>query len=187
MNTIEIFAVSLAVAMDAFAVSICKGLSIRKTNVTHMLKAGLYFGFFQALMPFLGFILGVRFKDLIMNVDHWIALVLLSLIGVNMIKESRSGSCSTDPSMGFKKMITLAIATSIDAMAVGITMSILNVNLIFAISMMGIVTFILSALGIKLGNIFGSRSKTTAEMIGGFVLIIIGVKILLEHLGILVL
>ncbi|MDO4594645.1 MAG: manganese efflux pump MntP family protein [Tissierellia bacterium] len=185
MSFSEILAISFAVAMDAFAISICKGLSLKKTNIKHMVITGLYFGIFQSLMPFIGFILGASFRDLIMSIDHWIAFVILGFLGANMIKEAITGTCPIDPSLTFKVMLPLAIATSIDALAVGITLSLLKVNLVLAISSMGIVTFIFSAIGIKIGNIFGARSKMFAEIIGGVVLILMGCKILVEHLGLL--
>lgn len=172
--------------MDAFAVSICKGLATEKLSVKHMAIAGLWFGGFQGLMPTIGFVLGVQFKDKITAIDHWIAFVLLGCIGFNMIRESldREESCPVG-GMSAKIMFPLAVATSIDALAVGVTFAFLNVNIIMAAGFIGVITFMFSAAGVKVGNIFGSKYKSKAELAGGIILILLGLKILLEHLGIL--
>lgn len=183
MGLTEIFFIGIGLSMDAFAVSVCKGLSVRKVKPKHCLITGLYFGGFQALMPFLGYILGVQFKSLIMSFDHWIAFVLLCLIGANMIKESSVDSCENfDTSFGLKSMLPLAVATSIDALVVGVTFAFLQVNIIFAITIIGITTFSLSVVGLKFGNAFGLKYRSKAELFGGIVLILMGVKILIEHL-----
>ena len=174
MSTWELFILAVGLSMDAFAVSVCKGLSVKKLRPKHMLIAGLYFGGFQALMPLLGYLLGVQFQSLIQSFDHWIAFVLLALIGASMIKDSFS----------FKTMLPLAVATSIDALAVGVTFAILQVNIVPAVSFIGVTTFILAAVGIRIGNIFGAKYKSRAELLGGIVLILMGLKILLEHLGV---
>lgn len=185
MGIFEIVLVSIGLAMDAFAVSVCKGMSVKETKPKHYLIAGGYFGGFQALMPLIGFLLGINFQELISSIDHWIAFILLGIIGINMIKESFKNDEEVNSSFAFKDMLPLAIATSIDALAVGITFAFLNVNIILAVVLIGIITFVLSALGIKIGKIFGDKLKNKAELLGGIVLIIIGIKILLEHLGIL--
>lgn len=185
MNLFELFAIGIGLSMDAFAVSICKGLSMKKMSWKNAVIAGLYFGGFQALMPFLGYLLGSQFESLITNIDHWIAFILLSLIGANMIKESRGDAETLDSSFGFKAMITLAIATSIDALAVGITFAFLKVNIFKAITIIGLTTFVFGIVGVKIGNVFGSKYKSKAELVGGIVLILIGIKILIEHLGII--
>lgn len=168
--------------MDAFAVSICKGLSVGKIKPKHMLSVGIWFGGFQALMPFLGFLLGSTFEQYITSIDHWVAFVLLLIIGCNMIKESRSNENDQDASFAFKEMLLLAIATSIDALAVGVTFAFLKVDIILAITLIGITTFVFSAAGIKIGSVFGAKYKSKAELFGGVVLVFIGFKILIEHL-----
>lgn len=195
MGLIELFILAVGLSMDAFAVSICKGLSLRKVSLKECGKVGLYFGGFQGAMPLIGFILGVQFKDYITSIDHWIAFILLSLIGINMIRESMEkdddiidlaetavGEEETNQ-LGFKNMIMLAIATSIDALAVGVTFAFLQVDIVPAVSFIGIVTFVLSAIGIKIGNVFGTKYKSKAEFAGGAILILMGLKILFEHLG----
>ncbi len=184
MGTWELFILAVGLSMDAFAVSVCKGLSVKKLRPKHMLIAGLYFGGFQALMPLIGYFLGVQFQSLIQDFDHWIAFVLLSLIGANMIKESRESADELNDSFGVKAMLPLAVATSIDALAVGVTFAFLRVNIVSAVSFIGVTTFILSAVGIRIGNIFGAKYKSRAELVGGIVLILMGLKILLEHLGV---
>lgn len=180
------FILAVGLSMDAFAVSVCKGLSISDINFKSAAKAGIWFGGFQALMPLLGFILGVRFKDYITSVDHWIAFVLLAIIGINMIKEALSGEESgMDASFSAKKMLPLAVATSIDALAIGITFAFLNVSIIPAVSFIGITTCVLSACGVFVGYMFGAKYKSKAEIFGGAILIILGIKILLEHLNII--
>lgn len=183
----ELIVLSFGLGMDAFAVSICKGLSMKKMNWKKALIIGMYFGGFQAIMPVIGYFLSKGFENLVTSVDHWIAFILLSVIGGKMIKDAfspeNSENCNDD--VGFKTMIIMAIATSIDALAVGITFAFLNVNLIFAISLIGSITFILSVIGTKVGNAFGDRYENKAELFGGTVLIFLGIKILLEHLNII--
>ncbi len=171
--------------MDAFAVSICKGLSVSKVTPKHALTAGTYFGGFQALMPLIGYILGVQFSSYIERFDHWIAFVLLSIIGINMLKEAREASEELNNSFSYSAMLPLAVATSIDALAVGVSFAFLKVDVAPAVLFIGVITFILSALGIKIGNVFGAKYKSKAECFGGIVLILMGLKILLEHLGII--
>lgn len=186
MGILELLLLSIGLAMDAFAVSICKGISMRKMNWKKAIIIGLYFGGFQALMPTLGYFLGTAFQSLITSVDHWIAFVLLGIIGGEMIKESfEIDSENQNDDVSFKTMIILAIATSIDALAVGITFAFLNVNLGLAVNLIGIITFILAVAGTKIGNRFGDKYEKKAEFVGGVILILLGVKILLEHLNII--
>ncbi len=227
MGLLELFILAVGLSMDAFAVSICKGLALPKINLKSATIVGLWFGAFQALMPLIGYILGVNFRAYIVSVDHWIAFILLVLIGANMIKEALSedddeesevrnlkhnseetlgsysvnlDSCSVSAGqialsrgeknqikeiLGFKTMFLLAIATSIDALAMGVTFAFLNVNIIPAITFIGIVTFSFSAVGVKIGNVFGLKYKSKAEIVGGVILILLGWKILIEHLGII--
>ncbi len=186
MGILELLILATGLSMDAFAVSVCKGLAMKKLEFKNMAIVGLWFGGFQALMPAIGYFLGVQFKNQITAIDHWIAFVLLGIIGANMIKEA----CSKDDeeevkaNLDVKTMFMLAIATSIDALAVGITFAFLSVNLVHAVSFIGITTFILSAVGVGIGNIFGTKYKAKAEITGGIILILLGIKILLEHLGI---
>ena len=174
--------------MDAFAVSVCKGLAMKRCTWSKALIVGLYFGAFQALMPLLGFFLGVQFKDVITSVDHWIAFILLGIIGANMIREA-FGSCDecqdTDASLDVRTMLGLAVATSIDALAVGVTFAFLKVEIVPAVSFIGAITFTLSVAGVKIGNIFGTKYQSKAELAGGIILILMGCKILLDHLGII--
>ena len=182
----ELLILAVGLSMDAFAVSICKGLSIRQLKLRQALIVGAWFGAFQALMPTVGWLLGSAFTDLIESVDHWVAFVLLSLIGGNMIREALSHEEEdADPSLAPLTMLLLAVATSIDALAVGITFAFLRVDILPAVTLIGVCTFLISAAGVKIGNVFGSRYKSKAELAGGAVLVLIGVKILLEHLGIL--
>lgn len=186
MGQAELFLIAVGLSMDAFAVSVCKGLSVKRATVRQALCVGAYFGGFQALMPLLGYLLGTQFESLITSVDHWIAFVLLSLIGGNMIRESfKEEAESLDASFAFKAMLPLAVATSIDALAMGVTFAFLQVNIIPAVLFIGVITFALSALGLKVGNVFGAKYKSRAELFGGVVLVLMGIKILLEHLGIL--
>ena len=228
MGLLELFILAVGLSMDAFAVSICKGLALPKINLKSAGIVGLWFGAFQALMPLIGYLLGVNFREYIVSVDHWIAFILLALIGVNMIKEAlteddeeeeteirnlkrnaeeqcnisySANSCSISPTgqvalsreqdsvmkdiLGFKTMFLLAIATSIDALAMGVTFAFLNVKIVPAISFIGIVTFTCSAIGVKIGNVFGLKYKSKAEIVGGVILILLGCKILVEHLGII--
>ena len=186
MGIVELFVLSVGLAMDAFAVSVCKGLSAGRVTLGRALTAGLWFGAFQALMPALGWLLGVQFQSFITSIDHWIAFVLLGLIGVNMIRESRSGQEEdVGASFGARAMFPLAVATSIDALTVGITFAFLSVKIVPAVTMIGVITCVLSAFGVKAGGVVGERGKSWAELAGGVVLILMGTKILLEHLGIL--
>lgn len=171
--------------MDAFAVSICKGLSVYKMKPKYALIAGTYFGIFQALMPVVGFFLGKQFESLITSIDHWIAFALLGIIGINMIRESRKESEEVNSSFSFKAMLPMAVATSIDALAVGITFAFLNADITLSAGIIGVITFVVSAAGVKIGNVFGSKFKSKAELAGGIVLVLMGLKILLEHLGII--
>lgn len=185
MGLLELFIISVGLSMDAFAVAISKGLSMKKMNYKYALITGCFFGGFQGLMPLIGFLLGTQFKDSITSVDHWIAFALLSIIGIKMFKESRNTEEKVDTSFSLKHMTILSIATSIDALAVGITFAFLRVNIVPAVIMIGVVTFIVSFIGVKIGNVFGSKYKARAEMIGGLILIGIGIKILVDHLGLI--
>lgn len=185
MGLWELFVIAVGLSMDAFAVAICKGLSVSKVKPKHALTIGLYFGGFQALMPLIGYWLGSYFQKQIESIDHWIAFVLLAVIGINMIRESRGAAEELDSSFSLKSMLPLAVATSIDALAVGITFAFLQVNIVPAVSFIGVITFTLSIVGLKIGNIFGVKYKSGAELAGGIVLIAMGIKILIEHLGII--
>lgn len=186
MELVELFILAIGVSMDALAVAICKGLSIQRLKPRHTLIVGAWFGVFQALMPSIGYLMGMAFADLITVVDHWIAFVLLALIGGNMIRESLSANDEEcDPSLSIASMFLLAVATSIDALAVGITFAFLRVDLLPAVTLIGLCTFAISAVGVKIGNVFGARYKSRSELLGGLALIFIGLKILLEHLGVL--
>ena len=187
MSILEILLLGIGLSMDAFAVSICKGLSAKRLQTRHYLIIGAWFGGFQALMPTIGFFLGSTFEQYITAFDHWVAFVLLSVIGAGMIKESLSKDESNgNDSFSFKTMLLLALATSIDALAVGITFALLpDVNVPLAVCLIGITTFVCSAAGLKVGNLFGLKYKAKAELAGGIILILIGLKILLEHLGVI--
>lgn len=186
MGMMELFLIAVGLSMDAFAVSICKGLSVRKATLKQSLTVGAYFGGFQALMPALGFLLGVQFESFIVSIDHWIAFVLLAFIGGNMIREAfQKEEEEMNAAFDFKTMLPLAIATSIDALAMGVTFAFLQVNIVPAVLFIGVITFVLSAIGLKVGNVFGAKYKSRAELFGGVVLVLMGMKILLEHLGIL--
>ena len=186
MNLYEIILISIGLAMDAFAVSICKGLSMKKINWKSTIIIAIYFGLFQAIMPVFGYLLGSSFSVIVQKLDHWIAFILLAIIGGNMIKESKDDETEKrNDKVDFKTMIILAIATSIDALAVGVTFAFFEVNIILSISIIGLITFILSFVGVIIGNKFGDKFQNKAEFIGGMILIIIGLKILLEHLGII--
>ncbi len=188
MGLLEIILIGIGLAMDAFAVSICKGLAMHQMDWKKASIIAIYFGGFQALMPLIGYGLGMGFEDKITSIDHWIAFGLLCFIGVNMIKEACEYKREEqDDSIGVKSMIILALATSIDALAIGITFAFFNVNIFLAVSIIGILTFLISIMGVKIGNVFGDKYETKAEIIGGTILILLGIKILLEHLGILVL
>lgn len=188
---LELLLIGIGLAMDAFAVSICKGLAMRKVNKKQAVVIGLFFGGFQALMPFIGWALGTQFESYITSIDHWIAFVLLGFIGGKMVveavkpEEEEVEIDQMDPPLDIKVMFILAIATSIDALAVGITFAFLNYPIVEAISIIGIVTFIISIIGVYVGNFFGNKYKSKAELAGGLILIFIGIKILVEHLGLL--
>ncbi len=183
MGITELLMTAVALSMDAFAVSVCKGLATDKVRIKHMLICGAWFGGFQALMPLIGYLLGQTFQSYITPVDHWITFILLAYIGFNMLKEALDEDEEANSSLGFKIMLTMALATSIDALAVGIGFALIeDINIVFAISSIGIITFILSALGVKIGQVFGCKWRSPAEFIGGLVLMVIGLKILLEHI-----
>ena len=183
----EIFLLAVGLSMDAFAVSVCKGLAMPKATLKAELTCGVWFGGFQALMPVIGFFLGALFANAIKAIDHWVAFGLLAIIGANMLKEAFDRECvEHSADMSVKTMFVMAVATSIDALAVGISLAMAgNVNIWVAAVLIGITTCLLSALGVKIGNIFGSRFEKKAEAAGGIILILLGVKILLEHLGVL--
>jgi UPF0059 membrane protein BRYFOR_05754 len=185
MSILDLFILAVGLSMDAFAVSVCKGLSLGKIKPKHMCIAGAWFGGFQALMPLIGYFLGSFFAEMIEKYDHWVAFVLLAIIGGNMIKESFDKDEKVDSSMDVKSMLLLAIATSIDALAVGVTFAFLQVQIVPAVSFIGVITFIFSALGVKIGSLFGTKYKSKAELFGGIVLVLIGIKILLEGIGVL--
>lgn len=186
MELYELIATAIALSMDAFAVAICKGLSVKSIKPRHAVITGLYFGGFQAIMPLLGYYLSVSFRGFIENFDHWIAFILLTLLGVNMIRESLSeDEQELCDSFSPRSMLPMAVATSIDALAVGITFAFLDVDIFPAVSLIGIITFVFSAVGVVIGKIVGGKFKYKAEIFGGAVLIIIGLKILLEHLNII--
>ncbi len=186
MGLIELFILAVGLSMDAFAVSVCKGLSVGKVKPKHTLIAGAWFGGFQALMPLIGYFLAGLFAEYIDTFDHWIAFILLAIIGANMIKEALSkDEEEVDNAMDAKSMFLMAIATSIDALAVGVTFAFLKVNVWFAVIAIGVTTFVLSAIGVKIGSVFGTKYKSKAEFVGGLILILLGVKILLEGLGII--
>ena len=185
MSLLELFILAVGLSMDAFAVSVCKGLSVRQLQIKHACITGVYFGGFQALMPLIGFLLGIQFQQYIVSIDHWIAFVLLCLIGINMVMESSKDAEEFNDSFSASTMLPLAVATSIDALAVGVTFAFLQVSIIPAVLFIGCTTFVLSAIGVKIGNLFGARYKGKAELVGGIVLILMGCKILIEHLGLL--
>ena len=186
MGFLELFLIGVGLSMDAFAVAVCQGLCMPRLNLRFALVIALFFGGFQALMPFLGYLLGAGFKDAISAYDHWVAFILLALIGGNMIRESREDEEeSLDASLSFRSMVLLAIATSIDALAVGVTLAFLDVPILSSVCFIGVVTFCLSLVGVKAGNVFGCKYKSKAEFVGGLVLILIGLKILLEHMGVI--
>lgn len=187
MDLLSLLLLAVGLSMDAFAVSVCKGLALKKVSLRHMCIVGAWFGGFQALMPSLGYLLGSRFEQYITAIDHWIAFVLLVLIGANMIREalSKEEAEEANASLAFKTMLLMAVATSIDALAVGITFAFLSVHIVPAALTIGATTFLLSAAGVKVGSVFGLRYKKRAEIAGGVILCLLGVKILLEHLGVL--
>lgn len=196
MSLVEILLLAVGLSMDAFAVSVCKGLSLKKVHFKECAVCGIWFGLFQALMPMAGYLLGAGLTGYITAVTPWIAFVLLSLIGANMIKEALSKDTEkTDDDLGVKTMLTMAVATSIDALAVGVTFACVPpyflggvsylINTVISVVIIGITTFTLSCIGVRIGNIFGMKYKSRAELAGGIILICLGVKILLEHFGIL--
>ncbi len=185
MDIVEIFIIAVGVSMDAFAVSICKGLSVQNLRPKHAGLTALWFGGFQALMPLIGFYLGVSFAGFVESVDHWIAFILLGIIGGNMLKESfgKDEDLNVDPDFSSRTMLAMAVATSIDALAVGVSFAFLNVDIWKAVLFIGVTTGLFSAAGVYIGNMFGSRYKSKAEFTGGFILIVMGIKILIEHLS----
>ena len=186
MQLWELFVLAVGLSMDAFAVSVCKGLSVGQVRPAHALTCGAWFGGFQALMPLTGWLLGVRLQELIVSIDHWIAFILLCIIGVNMIRGSREeGEEDMEASFSAKAMAPLAVATSIDALAVGVTFAFLQVDIVRAVLFIGVITFVLSSVGVWAGSAFGEKSRARAELAGGIILILMGTKILLEHLGVL--
>jgi len=186
MSLGELFLIAVGLSMDAFAVSVCKGLAAGKARLSHMGVTGLYFGGFQAGMPLVGYLLGRNFESLIVRWDHWIAFILLGIIGANMIRESfGEDDDDVDADFGPKAMLPMAVATSIDALAVGVTFAFLRVNIVPAVSFIGVITFALSAVGVKIGSVVGGKCKCMAERLGGVILILMGLKILLEHLGVI--
>lgn len=182
MSIIDLFLIAVGLSMDAFAVAVCKGLSVKRANLKQGITVGLYFGGFQAGMPLIGYLLGSNFAKYIEEFDHWIAFVLLAIIGINMIRESREKEEELNASFGPKAMLPMAVATSIDALAIGVSFAFMKVRIGWAVTFIGLITFILSAVGVKIGNHFGAKYKSKAEMFGGIVLIALGVKILVEHL-----
>lgn len=186
MGTIELLLISLGLAMDAFAVAVCKGLSMKKINVSKPIIVGIWFGFFQALMPTIGYYLGTKFESFITSINHLAAFILLVFIGINMIRESfKEAEDTIKDDLGFKSMFILAIATSIDALTIGITFAFFNINILIAVLMIGVVTFILSVFGVIIGNKFGDKCEKRAQIMGGSILICLGIKNLLEHFRIL--
>lgn len=188
MGILELILISIGLAMDAFAVAVCKGLSMKKMEWKKSVIIAFYFGVFQALMPAIGFILGISFEGVLTKIDHWIAFILLGVIGIDMIKDAfNKENANINDSIDIKTMIVLAIATSIDALAVGITFAFLRVDLLTAVILIGVITIGLSLIGVKIGNKFGDKYERKSELAGGIILILMGLKILLEHLGIIVL
>lgn len=182
MNILDIILIGISLSMDAMSVAICKGMSETKKKVKKSIVIALYFGLFQAIMPLLGYFLARNLQILINKIDHWIAFILLIIIGIKIIKDAILNENTYDDDISLKIMLPLAIATSIDAFAIGISLSFLNVDLLFSITCIGIITFILSFIGVKLGNRIGERFGIKSQLLGGFILIVIGFKILLEHL-----
>jgi putative Mn2+ efflux pump MntP len=185
MSLFDLFILAVGLSMDAMAVAVCKGLSVQKLKFRHALITGLYFGGFQAAMPLLGYLLGIRFQAYIESVDHWIAFILLGVIGANMIKESFGEAEEVNCSFCPRAMLPMAVATSIDALAVGVTFAFLGVDIVPAVSFIGVITFTLSAAGVYIGHLFGAKFKSKAERTGGIVLVLMGLRILLEHLGVI--
>ena len=186
MNFLSLLMLAVGLSMDAFAVAVCKGLALKKITFRHALIVGLWFGGFQALMPLLGFLLAAQFREAIAAYDHWIAFGLLVLIGGNMIREAvfEKEEAETDSALSFRSMLPLAIATSIDALAVGVTFAFLDVRIVPSVTLIGVTTLILSMIGVKMGSLFGAKYEKKAEILGGVILILLGIKTLLEHLGV---
>lgn len=183
MALTEIIILSIGLSMDALAVAMCKGLSMKRMSWKKAIIIALYFGIFQAIMPLIGYVLGIKFQQSIVNIDHWIAFILLTTIGINMIKEIwNEAENDNNDNIDFKNMIVLAIATSIDALAIGITFAFLKCDIVFSVTCIGTITFILSLIGVKIGNLFGVKYEKKAQLVGGLILILLGLKILLEHL-----
>lgn len=186
MGVVTLLSLAVAVSMDAFAVSICKGLALQKIKLKQYVLVGLWFGGFQALMPVIGYFLGGKFMDKISAFDHWVAASLLAIIGLNMIREALSeDEEKVDKSLDIKTMFMLAVATSIDALAVGISLSVFDINIWLSVLCIGVTTFLFSAAGLKIGSLFGTRYKSKAEFVGGAILIVLGIKTVLEHTGVL--
>ena len=190
MGIIELFLIAVGLSMDAFAVAVCKGLAMRnfKSGIKNAVIVGLYFGVFQAVMPLIGYILGAQFSDKITSIDHWVVFGLLSVIGGKMIWESFDKTpeeISEGSPISFGKMLPLALATSIDALAVGVSFAFLRVDIVPAITFIGVITFVLSIVGVKIGNIFGTKFQAKAEFAGGVILVLMGIKLLLEHLNVI--
>lgn len=189
MGLLELFLIAVGLSMDAFAVSVCKGLGMRKMRYGQAAVIALFFGGFQALMPLIGWFLGKQFEKYITNIDHWVAFVLLGIIGANMIREAfgeeEENECAADEHLNLKELLLMAIATSIDALAVGITFAFLQVSIAPAVSFIGCITFVLAFAGVCIGKFFGAKYKSKAELAGGIILVLIGLKILLEHLGVI--
>ncbi len=185
MGFFGLFLIAVSLSMDAFAVSICKGLSMKKMSYKNAGIVGLFFGGFQAIMPLIGYLLGTQFKGFITPVDHWITFVLLAVIGIKMIREAKECCPVSNGTLDIKDLTMMAFATSVDALAVGITFAFLQITILPAVVLIGLTTFILSFLGVKIGNVFGSRFQSKAQIAGGIILILMGLKILLEHLGII--
>jgi len=188
MGFLELFLIAVGLSMDAFAVAVCTGLSMQQRSLKKSMIVGLYFGSFQAVMPLIGYFLGSQFADKIVELDHWVAFILLAFIGARMIKESFEKDnidcidcIEEEVSLDFRTMFPLAVATSIDALAVGISFAFLSVRILPAVTFIGVTTFLLSMLGVRIGNVFGARFEKKAELLGGVILILIGLKILLEH------
>ena len=188
MGMMEMFLIAVGLSMDACAVAVCKGLGMTRVNRKQAVMIALFFGVFQGGMPLIGWALGTQFEQYIVSVDHWIALILLGLIGGNMIRESfgkEEEEAEMDAPLNYKELTLMAVATSIDALAVGVTLAFLRVNIVPAVSFIGVITFVMSLAGVYVGNFFGARYKKRAERLGGAILILMGLKIFLEHMGII--
>ena len=182
MKIFDILLIGISLSMDAFAVSICKGMSFYNNKYYKALIIGLFFGLFQTIMPIIGYLIGNAFHDLIVSIDHWIAFILLLFIGIKMIKNAILNEDIIDDSISIKTMLSLSIATSIDALIMGLTLSLFDINIYFSVSIIGIITFILSFIGVLIGNKVGQRLGIKSQILGGFILIVLGMKILFEHL-----